>query len=314
MTPLSMADGTAAVIDWARSRGETVTNWRSRLLDAPSAERIVIECMLEGEADKVASPRTYVSKCYSDDTGGRTFAVMRAVEAGLQESPRPALLATPAALWYDTERRCLIQQRVDGVPLRELVDHADAARHFAAAGRALAQLHGLPLDAAPAKKLDDHLRELIRPHPVDLAAALPQQRSRILALMAEMEGLEQVWREHIVAAPVHRDFHLRQLFCGEERVWLIDWDLFAWGDPMLDVGNFMMVLETRAEGRSTVLGDAFLHGYFSGRRDYSRNRVPLYMAFNYLRRASKHYRLHLGDWAADVDRMLTHAERCLATA
>jgi aminoglycoside phosphotransferase (APT) family kinase protein len=314
MTPLSIADGTAAVIDWARSRGESVTSWRSRLLDAPNAERIVIECVLEGGADTVAAPRAYVSTCYSDGTGERTFAVMRAVEAGLQGLARPALLATPAALCYDSERRCLIQQRVDGIPLRELLDHEDAARHFAAAGRALAELHGLPLAAAPATKLNDHLRELIRPHPVDLADALPQQRRRILALMAEMEGLEQVWREHVVAAPVHRDFHLRQLFCGEERVWLIDWDLFAWGDPMLDVGNFMMVLETRAAGRSAVLGEAFLHGYFNGRRDYSRNRVPLYMAFNYLRRASKHYRLHLGDWAEDVDRMLTHAERCLATA
>lgn len=312
MTQLSMDEGSAAVVEWARACGETVTTWQSRLLDVPSGERIVVECVLD-DADATAQ-RAYVSKCYSDDTGERTFSVMRAIEAGLHASPRPTLLGAPAALHYDGSRRCLVQQRVDGVRLRELVEHEDAARHFRAAGRALGELHGLPLAAGPQKKFEDHLRELVRPHPVDLAAALPQHGSRILALMAEMEGLEQCWRDHVVDAPLHRDFHLRQLFCGKDRVWLIDWDLFAWGDPMLDVGNFMMVLETRAGARSVVLGDAFLHGYFGKRRDYSRNRVPLYMAFNYLRRASKHYRLGRGDWARDVDRMLTRAEHCLACA
>ena len=307
----SEAEGAAAVIDWVRSRGEAVTGWHSRRLDDSSAERLVVECVLDAGTE--ASGSSFVSKCYLDDSGAHTFSVMRALDAALRTTGAPTL-RVPAALCYDARRRCVVQQRVDGLSFRLLVDTSDRERLFRLAGRALAELHTLPLDRSTPKRLDEHLAELIRPHPTALAAAMPAHAVRIGALTAQMAGLERYWQVEIEPAPLHRDFHLRQLFHDEGRVWLIDWDLFAWGDPALDLGNFLMVLKTRAGAWADACRDAFLTGYFERRPAALEKRIPLYTALNYLRRACKYYRLKPDGWEQGVADMLACAESSLAVA
>jgi aminoglycoside phosphotransferase (APT) family kinase protein len=39
--------------------------------------------------------------------------------------------------------------------------------------------------------------------------------------------------------PIHRDFYHDQVILDGSRVYLLDLDLFAMGDPALDVGNFI---------------------------------------------------------------------------
>jgi aminoglycoside phosphotransferase (APT) family kinase protein len=270
-----------------------------------------MECSFDAGAAG-SHARSFVAKCYADDTGARTFETMQDLAAALPALPQTPTLAFPAALCYDAQRRCLVQQRVPGVPLRELLEDPAAANWFARTGRALAELHRLPLPATSPRYLRNHFGDLMRPHPMDLAQALPHHANRILALVAEMEGLEWYWLEEISATPVHRDFHMRQAFCSDSRVWVIDWDLFCRADPMLDLGNFLMVLETRAGDRHKILADAFLDAYFARRNQGGQRRIPLYMALNFLRRACKHYRLRAADWEHDVERMLTRAEECLA--
>jgi aminoglycoside phosphotransferase (APT) family kinase protein len=307
----TLANGADAVLDCLRARGLPTLGCRSRVLEASGDERLVMECSFGG-AETGPDVPSFVAKCYADDTGARTFEVMRDLAAALPALPQAPTLALPEALCYDAQRRCLVQQRVPGLPLREMVNDPAAAVWFARAGRALAELHRLPLPAVPPRYLRNHFGDLVRPYPTELARALPRHGNRILALVAEMEGLEWYWLEEIVPAPVHRDFHMRQAFCHQDRVWVIDWDLFCRADPMLDLGNFLMVLETRAAQRQEVLAEAFLGGYFGGRSQAGRRRIPLYMALNFLRRACKHYRLRAAGWQEDVERMLARAEQCLA--
>jgi aminoglycoside phosphotransferase (APT) family kinase protein len=47
-------------------------------------------------------------------------------------------------------------------------------------------------------------------------------------------------------APVHRDFYDKQVLIGEKRVTLVDVDTLAWGDPALDLGNFLAHLYLRS--------------------------------------------------------------------
>ncbi len=311
MSGLTAANAEAAVVDCLRSHGQPVSGCHSHLLEASGTQRLVVECAFD--ADGSADARSFVAKCYADDSGAPAFDVMRKLAAALPALPQPSTLALPAALCYDAPRRCLVQQRVPGRSLRELMDDPAAATWFARAGKALSELHRLPLPAVPPRYLRNHLGDLMRPHPVDLAKALPRHGNRILALVAEMEGLEWYWIEEIVAAPVHRDFHMRQAYCHEDRVWVIDWDLFGRGDPMLDLGNFLMVLETRAGNRREALAEFFLEGYFARGNHAGRKRIPLYTALNFLRRACKSYRLRKADWEQEVEHMLTRAEQCLAT-
>ena len=47
-------------------------------------------------------------------------------------------------------------------------------------------------------------------------------------------------------AGIHRDFYADQVIVDGDRTWLVDLDLYAAGDPALDVGNFLAHIEERA--------------------------------------------------------------------
>ena len=115
----------------------------------------------------------------------------------------------------------------------------------------------------------------------------------------------------VAISPLHRDFHLRQLFSGQGRVWLIDWDLCAKGDPALDVGNFLAYLKTHLRQHWIPSTDAFLEGYFRDRPSPPLERVPLYEAFTYLRLACKRFRLKGDRWKEKTGDMLRLSEKCL---
>lgn len=288
--------------------------WEARVLDQYPGVRMVAEYVFTGEESHAAGrpASSVIGKFYADETGSRTYGTMRMLEDALALAPARPLLAVPRALFYDPERRFLAQQRVEGTPFPALVQRADYRDYFHHAGRALALLHNQPLPAGRAKLLDDHLGELIHPHPRALCAQLPEHRATVRALLAGMAASERRWRDAVEVAPLHRDFHLRQLFFGQDRVWLIDWDLFAHGDPALDIGNFLVYLRTHLGEQARPAGDAFLDGYFTDRPAALAARVPTYMAFTYLRLACKRFRLQGVGWQNRVGEMLCRAERCLA--
>lgn len=299
---LSLEQGAAAVLHVLQPAGAKA-RWQSRLLDTPNGERLVAEISVEGSAPVIA-------KCYADDTGARTRRVMAAVAAALARRDS-VVLAAPAALGYDTARRCLVQTRAGGVPFLELAGTKDFLPALRLAGEALAELHGLPLVEGEAKRLADHVAELMHPHPLELARRLPADQARIEGLLAALQAAEQRLARDVEPRPVHRDFHLRQLFLDGRRVWLIDWDLYARGDPALDLGNFVMYLETRLDADIQVSTEAFLDGYFSRAADDIYPRIALYKALNYLRRACKHCRLGQPGWGGKATQMLERAEACL---
>jgi aminoglycoside phosphotransferase (APT) family kinase protein len=301
MSP-SLEQGAAAVLDLFQGAGGPRPVLRSRLLDTPNGERLVAEFSLGGSAPVIA-------KCYADETGSRSFRIMAAVGAALGR--HACALAVPAPLGYDAARRCLVQTRAAGTPYLELAGTASFLPALRRAGEALAELHDLPLAEGEEKRLADHVAELIRPHPRELARRLPRYAARIEALLRALEGAESRLARDVAPRPLHRDFHLRQLFLDGQRVWLIDWDLFARGDPALDLGNFLMYLETRLDADHQVAIEAFLDGYFSRAHDDVYPRIAPYKALNYLRRASKHCRLDQPGWPGRAAQMLERAEACL---
>lgn len=305
---VTVEQGEAAVLDYLERQRGVRPVLRSRLLDTPNGERLVAEFSFEDET--AAEP--VIAKCYPDDTGEGTFLMMAALTAALVHEPDP-VLALPAALCYDAGRRCLVQQRVDGTPYSFLVGTREFLPALRRAGEALAELHRLDVAAGKAKRMRDHLRELIQPHPLVLAERLPGNRGRIMTLLRALDAAEARLAGNQAPRPIHRDFHLRQLFLEAKRVWLIDWDLFAKGDPALDVGNFLMYLETRLDTDREAAAGAFLEGYCARSADDVYPRIGLYKALNYLRRASKHYRLGQPGWALKSAEMLARAEACLAT-
>jgi aminoglycoside phosphotransferase (APT) family kinase protein len=245
--------------------------------------------------------------------GGATFALMQALDTQLQAA-QDGVLAAPRPLFYDHEAQMLVQQAAPGKPYQELLKDPRGHHFVREVGRALAALHGLPgVGAMPGKRVEDHMRELMRPHPLILADAVPEQRSRIENLAGEMLRTEAAWGGAWPKAWLHRDFHMGQLFYGDGRVWVIDWDLAAYGDPALDVGNFLQnLIKYLGAAGAAAARDEFIEGYLEHGDAGAVARSPLYEGLNNLRRACKAYRTQPSGWRADVSKFLDAGEKCLA--
>lgn len=69
----------------------------------------------------------------------------------------------------------------------------------------------------------------------------------------------------------HRDFHDGQILVdatvGEARIGFIDLDTVAWGDPALDVGNFLAHVDLAVQERriDPVTAQGFVEGFLAGR-------------------------------------------------
>jgi aminoglycoside phosphotransferase (APT) family kinase protein len=296
-----------AALACVEDQRERQGSWRATVLDTPNGNRLVVEVSLEHSPQPDAA---LIAKSYQDDTGAETFRIMLALHAAIA-TRGASTLAVPEALSYDVARRCVVQRRAPGQTLASLLGRRDAGAALRAAGAALAELHALEVPAGRAQGISDHLAELIHPHPLELARRVPEQRSRIESLVWAIEVRASEASRDAVPRPLHRDVHPRQLLVHGGGVWMIDWDLFAQGDPALDVGNFLMCLETSPLVGAAAGRDPFLDGYLDRGNAGVESRIPVYKALAYLRRASKHCRLAQPGWATCTERMLRAAERCL---
>jgi len=251
-----------------------------------------------------------IVKEFAGDTGARTYAAMKALEAAEAARSDAAPLALPRALFYEPRLRTLALERAPGRSYRELVREADFTGHLGLVGGALAALHALEVPSLRAATIDDHVADLMRPHPAALAAALPAHAELVAGVLAGLRAGEREIAYRPV--PVHRDFHLGQLFRHRDRVAVIDWDLVARGDPALDLGNFAVYVRTRAPHAAARGVDAFLAGYAARADDGAFARMALYEALTYLRLACKRVRLKPEGWCEDAVRMLHLAEARLA--
>src|SRR3990172_3602814 len=263
---------------------------RSKVLNGEAGSRMVVQYSFYQAGNPVASRPILrlIGKFYPDESGKGNYSLLQKLRKALQNS-RPGILAVPAVLFYDSYRRLLVQQRIDGILYSDLIGRSDAPDFFRLAGKALAELHSLDISAGIRKRIGDHLGELICPHPERLCDQLPEFRTQIESLVVEIRKAEMQLEAE--SCPIHRDLHLQQMFYHRRCVWLIDWDLYAKGDPALDVGNFLVYLEINPNGEKASLTAAFLDGYFAERPGSILRRVPRFKALTWLRLAAKRIRL-----------------------
>lgn len=245
-----------------------------------------------------------VAKHYPSGNALHVAGIMRALGHAL--GPK-APLAVPAVLACESQGLVLVQTAARGRPLLPLLQSDDRSAALRAAGRALACLHQQRVFAGRLVTMSDHLRDLIHPHPEMVADALTDIGGRVRALMAALLGRD---RATVVerAVPIHRDVHARQMFLeDDQRVWMVDWDLFAYGDPALDVANFSVYLRTHLTNHAEDAALRFLSAYAEAGGDVSKC-VATHMALTYLRLVCKAHRLRGDGWRDRVDNYLARAE------
>ncbi|MET3794096.1 aminoglycoside phosphotransferase family protein [Aquamicrobium terrae] len=178
----------------------------------------------------------------------------------------PGDVGVPDVMGILPEARIWLQARVCGHLLADLLDSPDTAP-LRAAGRALARLHGVGLDPigeVAEWTMRDELT-VMRDAFARAAAARPEFGQSLAALDAmlteQAEALPPGRRNGI-----HRDFYPDQVIVAPDKTWLLDLDLFAIGDPAIDIANFIAHLREHAlrnglEDKLRAHEDAFLAGY-----------------------------------------------------
>jgi|SRR6267378_2869475 len=285
--------------------------WEFRILQWREEERLIADCALR-HPDAHSLRQRVIAKWYGDTTGSVTFALMQTLERQL-EAQNDSLLAAPRPLFYDPAARMLVQEAAPGMPYQDLLKGPRYRHYLRQAGRALARLHRLPgVAAGPGKRLQDHMKELMRPSPLALTKAVPELRAQVEALVAAMLRAEAAWGGNWAPAWLHRDFHIGQLFYGRGQVWVIDWDLAACGDPALDIGNFLHNLDNHLAGQAAAGRAAFGEGYLESGEAVVVRRSPLYEGFTCLRRACKAFREQHPGWRSDISKFIAAGEQCLS--
>lgn len=154
-----------------------------------------------------------------------------------------------------------LQEELPGEPGFAALAGAGGAAVAEQIGGALAELHAAPVAITRIHGID---REL-----ATLRAALSREASGRADLGRRMERLvaRLVARcEGLASAParlLHRDFYPDQVLVGR-RIGLVDVDCHAFGDPALDLGNFIAHLiehDVRKVGSLADRSEAFFRGY-----------------------------------------------------
>lgn len=286
--------------------------WQHKVISETPGQRVVAHYLFKPDStNQNLEAIETVGKFYANaDIGQHCYHAMRGINGQLSQY-KNAPLAIPEPLFFDQQNQLLVLKWVSSQAFFDLLAKPGFEHYFLLAGKALAYLHNLPALFGETKTLADHITELMTPHPLMLAHKLPKQAERINTILNNLLALETQYGI-TTPVPLHRDFHLRQLFYEHDKLWLIDWDMYALGDPALDVGNFITYLETKIPTQSNPAIAAFLEGYQTIRPDLCTANIRLYQAFTYLRLACKAYRLKVEESDKRIEQNITKCESLLA--
>ncbi|PTQ74591.1 aminoglycoside phosphotransferase family protein [Celeribacter persicus] len=195
--------------------------------------------------------------------------------------------AVPKAWPAPGDQNLWFMEEVEGTALSEFQTTSADPAVFRRTGQALAELHAAPLDLdrnwnhgnelSVLGKALDTARETQDPVHLDRAHILAAQKLAALPPVQER--------------PIHRDFYPDQVLVAQRKIWLLDLDLAAMGDPAIDLGNFeahLIEYALRSTGDPWALqhhATAFFAGYADMRPAPDPHRVRVLRDVSLLRHA-----------------------------
>lgn len=230
----------------------------TRLLRHKPGRRALIEYRIEvaGPGHATLHP-ILLGKLHHRGADHSTYALHRALrEAGLDGcEPNGTGVAKPVALV--PQLGLWLQERVPGEALLPALWRPQEVARARQAADALVRLHAVEVASPRLHTLADELGILDQ--------RLGQAGRKLPNLAERIRRVLHACQELAPGVPsggyrgIHRDFYFDQVLVNAGRGWLLDLDLYCWGDPALDVGNFvghLMELGLREQGDPWALGGA----------------------------------------------------------
>jgi hypothetical protein len=200
-------------------------------------------CILRYDRVDHGRPEPFYGKVYAADDAGQVHARNLALWEYAARSAPELGLAPP--LGYDARINAAWQAAPGGLSLLDVLDEQDVPALFRRVAAALAAVHRSPVASARSWCVRDESTKLERAHTA-LLRFHPELQAEVEATIAPL--LAACPDDTAQPVPVHGDFHCNQVLVDDERVSILDFDLFGHGDPLHDVARFLSRFETFAQG------------------------------------------------------------------
>ncbi|EHD22207.1 aminoglycoside phosphotransferase [Brenneria sp. EniD312] len=251
---------------------------------------------------------------------GQALAVLRwasAQEYGriVQGNAIGAALGHIALVGADAQRRLLATRWLEGESLCPEQRGDCPLGEMRLAGEKLAEVHDSDFSLPLRRRGSDDVEALWRVRNTLMAVA-PHSVPRFIRLAARIA--RRLMRLTTPPTLIHGDFSADQLIRlrGDGALRIVDWDRAAYGNPLADIATFQARLELQVIERTVSREQAdgavaaLLAGYLP-RRALPLGDLGGYVAWAALCLAAEPFRKRAARWPAQLDALLTAAERLL---
>lgn len=201
-------------------------------------------CILRYDRLDHARPEPFFGKVYANEDAAVLFRQMQDLWDYSQRRAPELVLARP--LGCDARLNALWQGSPGGEGLLDALDADDLPATMRRVAAALAALHRADLRPTRVWRLEEEAVKLERARAA-LGRFYPTLRRQIDSVLGALVLNAPAEAARLV--PVHGDFHCNQVLVQEDRVAIIDFDLFGMGDPLHDVARFLSRFRAYAQGK-----------------------------------------------------------------
>lgn len=174
----------------------------------------------------------------------KTYRLYEALRRAGLRSGGSGRVAIPRPLGVIPEFQMWFQQKVQGAPATGLLERAGGVLLACRIAEAIHRLHQAGISAGRRHRIADELR-ILRERLACVVNERPSWKGRIDRLLEACQRLGGSIRGSEMVG-IHRDFYPDQVIVDGARLYLVDLDLYAEGDPALDIGNFVAHLKEQA--------------------------------------------------------------------
>ncbi|MDT8304304.1 MAG: aminoglycoside phosphotransferase family protein [Anaerolineae bacterium] len=252
-----------------------------------------------------ATGEVAVIKAYADETFKQASAAVKHVRSS-------GALRVPARLGRSRRHRILLLEWLPGHSLANLGRNPDCdGSSIATVGAALAELHMQDVKLAETVDSEALIASLFA-NARTVAHLHPPCASRALQVSRDLD--ETIRKQPKQRSLIHGDFSADQVLVAGDTAAFIDLDSSGLGDPRIDLGSFLAVLNLEAAlGRTddaTVdsINSNLRDGYHQVREIGRAPELWPYVAASLLLRVAEPFRYRMPDWPAATAAIIERAE------
>ncbi|MFQ5570226.1 MAG: phosphotransferase [Rhodothermales bacterium] len=208
-----------------------------RVLRHKPGRRCLIEYVFDARSEEASRRIALIGKVRAKGLDRRTYRLVDTLwRSGFHASSEDGI-SVPEPLGCVPAFRMWLQRKVPRTPATLVMTQADGLVWTCRIAEALHKLHRHGPLPKRRHTLDDELR-ILHERLSLTAQRHPRWTHRLDRVLHACERLAATLPDP-APGPIHRDFYADNVLIGEDRVYLLDFDLYGLGDPALDVGNFL---------------------------------------------------------------------------